>query len=220
LLLDQNLGAEGQTYDVAEWTRGLFGVEYACLAPQFVEHAGATRQASSQETNVLVSMGGADPKDATTTVLNAVFELEKSVNLIVTVGVLNPQRDEITELVKQNGGGKVVVDARHMAELMAGADIAVAAAGSTSWELARMGVPTLLTSVADNQLRIAAQLDDAGAAIDLGTIDDLSPDSLTRELNRLIGDHELRTRMSQRGQELVDGKGASRVVAEMLSIIQ
>jgi len=220
LLLDQNLGAEDQVYDVAERTRELLGVKYAALAPQFVERAGTTRPASSRAMNVLVSMGGADPKDATTSVLDSVFELDESVNLTVTVGVSNSRKDEIAKLVKRNGSGKVLVDAQNMAELMTGTDIAIAAAGSTSWELAFMGVPALLTSVADNQIRIAAQLGEVGAAINLGSIDELSSAHLTREISRVIGDQELRLRMSERGQELVDGKGAYRVVAEMLSLIQ
>jgi spore coat polysaccharide biosynthesis predicted glycosyltransferase SpsG len=74
--------------------------------------------------------------------------------------------------------------------------------------------------VAYNQLRIASQLDEAGAAVDLGSIDDLGSDSLPRELSRLIDDHDLRMSMSARGRELVDGNGASRAVAEMLSLIR
>lgn len=220
LLLDQNLGAEDQTYDVASWTRELLGVKYVSLASRFMEYAGVVRSTSSPASNLLVSMGGADPKDATTIVLEAIFELGDPVNLTVTVGVSNPRKEEIAVLVKRDGGGEVVVDAQNMAELMAGTDIAIAAAGSTSWELAFMGVPTLLVAVAANQVRIAEQLDDAGAAVNLRSIDDLTAALLKQEIGRLIDDYELRVSMSKSGQELVDGKGASRVVAEMLSQIQ
>ena len=218
LLLDQNLGGEDQIYETATWTRRLLGVKYACLAPQFVSHAGVVRTTNERVTNILVSMGGADPRDATTVVIKAVIELEESVHVTVTVGTSNPRKGAIADLVSRHPNVSVVVDAANMAELMRVADIAVAAAGSTSWELAATGVPTLLTTVADNQLRIADQLDKAGAAISLGSVDDLTPARLLKDLTGLMEDRQLRSRMSRKGRELVDGKGATRVVARMLEL--
>lgn len=219
LLLDQNLGGEDQPYETATWTRRLLGVKYACLAPQFVSHAGVVRPTNEHVTNILVSMGGADPKQATTTVLDAVLELDEPVDVTVTVGASNPRKAAIVDLARRHPNVSVVVDATNMAELMRVADIAIAAAGSTSWELAAMGLPALLIAVADNQIRIAEQLDKAGAAINLGSVDDFTTASLLEELTGLIEDHQVRALMSRKGQELVDGKGASRVVTAMLDLV-
>jgi len=219
LLLDQNLGAEKQIYEIAEHTRELKGVKYACLAPQFIEQSGGVRSTSGETLNVLVSMGGADPQNATVTILNALLEIDESMTLTVTVGISNPQQNEIAELMGQFTNGRVLVDAQNMSELMASSDIAIVAAGSTSWELAFMGVPALLTSVADNQVSIAEQLHEAGAAVDLGRIENLPSESLTQNLITLIRDRDLRSQMSLKGRGLVDGKGASRVVVEMQKLV-
>ena len=48
------------------------------------------------------------------------------------------------------------VDVHDVPKLMAWAHAAVSAAGSTSWELAFMGVPTLSVVLADNQAPVAA----------------------------------------------------------------
>ena len=220
LLLDQNLGAQDQAYKLTSQTRALLGLNYVCLAPQFLNLSDAERSATGQTLTLLVSMGGADPKDATTAVLNAVFSLDASINVTVTVGVSNPKRDELQELVDRHSNGRVLVDAQNMAELMSASDIAIVAAGSTSWELAYMGVPALLSTVADNQIRIAEQLAKSGAAINLGRVENLSSKVLLEQLIRLIENSDIRASMSRTGQELIDGKGASRVVAEMLSLIQ
>ena len=53
---------------------------------------------------------------------------------------------------------RLVVNAPNMAELMAWADVAISAAGSTAWELACMGLPAALIVVAENQTGIAAAL--------------------------------------------------------------
>ncbi|MEZ5139553.1 MAG: hypothetical protein R2711_12545 [Acidimicrobiales bacterium] len=56
---------------------------------------------------------------------------------------------------------------------LAAADLAVAAAGSTCWELGLLAVPSVVVSVAPNQEPLARRLGERGAARDLG---DLTPD--------------------------------------------
>jgi UDP-2,4-diacetamido-2,4,6-trideoxy-beta-L-altropyranose hydrolase len=100
-------------------------------------------------------------------------------------------------------------------EEMQWADIAIAAAGSTAWELAFMGLPSLLIVVADNQHQIAAPLAQSGAAINLGWHNVCTPSDIAKALKELRTSIEMRRTMSQCGQKLVDGCGAARVVMAM-----
>jgi spore coat polysaccharide biosynthesis predicted glycosyltransferase SpsG len=52
-----------------------------------------------------------------------------------------------------------------MAALMAKADLAIGAAGGTSWERCCMGLPTIMLCLADNQREIARTLQSAGAGL-------------------------------------------------------
>ena len=79
-----------------------------------------------------------------------------------------------------------------------------------------MGLPALLLVVADNQAPIAASLDEAGVAINMGGAQHVSVDSLTGAIHRLVYDQDRRQSMSLRGRELVDGLGSQRVVAVMV----
>ena len=67
---------------------------------------------------------------------------------------------------------KVKVDIDNMAEIMANADIAIGASGSTTWERCCLGVPTIQLITAYNQEFIAQQLDKINA-IKLVGIDDM-----------------------------------------------
>jgi UDP-2,4-diacetamido-2,4,6-trideoxy-beta-L-altropyranose hydrolase len=73
-----------------------------------------------------------------------------------------------------------------------------------------MRVPTLLVVVADNQQGVARELESHGAAESLGSHIDAS--RIAAALQRLAADRERRTQFSQRGRELVDGRGAERVL--------
>jgi RimJ/RimL family protein N-acetyltransferase len=95
------------------------------------------------------------------------------------------------------------------------ADICVAAAGSTTWEICCAGLPALLASVADNQLAVARAISGAGAAIDLGWWEGLTEAGIARAVRRLARDAGRREALAARGMALVDGGGARRVVDEL-----
>jgi spore coat polysaccharide biosynthesis predicted glycosyltransferase SpsG len=60
---------------------------------------------------------------------------------------------------------EVLVGVNNMAQLMADSDLAIGAAGSTSWERCCLGLPTIQVVLAENQKLIAQALVNAGAAM-------------------------------------------------------
>lgn len=102
-------------------------------------------------------------------------------------------------------------------ELMARADVAVTAGGSTCWEAAFMGLPSIVVSLAGNQRETAEGLGRYGAALNLGWARDVSESTLARVLQDVARDPARREAMSEKGRRLVDGSGGRRVVGAMRS---
>jgi RimJ/RimL family protein N-acetyltransferase len=98
-----------------------------------------------------------------------------------------------------------------MPAAQAWADLAVSAAGSTVYELMRMGVPSIVVSVAENQRATARALGELGIAVDLGGVESLEPEAIEHAVEGLAADRAARLRMSERGRVAVDGQGALRV---------
>jgi len=73
----------------------------------------------------------------------------------VAVGHTNPRRAEVAATAAEFGNVELIDQSQYVASL-AKADIAVLAAGSSLWEAAALGVPTLALIVADNQV-VSAQ---------------------------------------------------------------
>jgi spore coat polysaccharide biosynthesis predicted glycosyltransferase SpsG len=107
----------------------------------------------------------------------------------------------------------------NMPELMAWADMAISAGGSTCWELAFMGLPSILLILADNQRAIAQKLATLNLAVNLGWHQDVTIEEIGLALRESIGDRPKRETMSKRERELVDGNGARRVVSEMVNML-
>ncbi len=136
------------------------------------------------------------------------FDLETT----VVVGYNNPHLPGLRELAEPWGRVQFIVNATNMPELIASADVAVAAAGTTSLEMCFLGLPALLTVLAENQRAVAEELNRRGAAIQVG---EGAQATLAESLAGLLASPERRKAMSGIGRKLVDGLGASRVVAQL-----
>lgn len=218
LLVDQNLGHTIDDYAdlVPSGSRVLAGPTYAMLRSQFAElrERSLICRQTLQVRRLLISLGGVDKDNITTEVLIALrgSTLPADCTITVVMGAQAPFLDQVIETSeKMPWSTKVCVDVRDMAQLMLDCDLALGAAGSTSWERCCLGVPTLLLVLADNQRSIATALHTAGAAIALDA--DSLMDDLPATLNRLISSPDVRFALSNAASQITDGLGAARVLA-------
>jgi UDP-2,4-diacetamido-2,4,6-trideoxy-beta-L-altropyranose hydrolase len=217
LLLNQNAGATAEPYhDRAPDSRLLLGPSYVLLRREFRTWDGPQRETRGSARRILVTLGGADADDVTSRVLRALASYDDPHEVQVLVGPANPNLDAIERAAAAGQHPvELVVDARDLPRRMAWADLAVAAAGSTSWELARVGTPQLAIVLADNQRPVAAGLEHEGVAISLGWHADLRAERIIDAVRDLARDPARRAELSRRGRELIDGRGTLRVLAAM-----
>jgi UDP-2,4-diacetamido-2,4,6-trideoxy-beta-L-altropyranose hydrolase len=212
LLLNQNISACTMKYSCNRDAQLLLGTQYALLRSQFV--SGGRRQTFSElARRVLVSLGGADPQNVTLKVVRALMQIRiDDMEVLIVLGSSNPHKDVIQDAVR-NATPKiqVVCNAPNMPGLMAWADVAIAAGGITSLELAFMGTPCILLVLADNQARVAEGMEQAGIAWNLGWHQLVSEQELSKAVSDLILDSKRRRLMSENGRKDVDGRGACRV---------
>ena len=89
-------------------------------------------------------------------------------------------------------------------------------AGTTTWELLCLGVPSVLVPLVDNQQPVA----DAIERFDLAeVVRPTASTDLRAAVTRLAGDADRRADLSARGRQLIDGAGARRVTAHLRSLL-
>lgn len=214
VILNQNIHAQKLSYDTEKHTRLLLGTDYALLRREFRAWQGWQRKGVESATKVLVTLGGADPDNVTLKVIQAFQEMNHSgLEAKILVGLANPHLNRLRESIKSSVHNlQLLTHVAKMPELMAWADIAVSAGGSTCWELVFMGVPNVIIVLADNQREVALELAAAKASLNLGWFEKVTVASLAQALRTLLQSYELRQHMRNTGRSLVDGRGAARVV--------
>jgi UDP-2,4-diacetamido-2,4,6-trideoxy-beta-L-altropyranose hydrolase len=215
-VLNQNLSARECLYKNRDpGSRLLLGPRYAMLRREFLAYRGWTREVPPLATRILVTMGGADPENVTLKVARGLLGFD--VHVKVVVGGSNPNLGEISKVLRNITSARaeieVITDTTKMPELMAWADMAVSAGGSTTWELAFMGLPTLVVTLAKNQEEISRTIHENGLGISLGWHHEDGFRSLHAQLETMINGAAIRRRIASTGREMVDGDGACRVLA-------
>jgi UDP-2,4-diacetamido-2,4,6-trideoxy-beta-L-altropyranose hydrolase len=220
LVLNQNLHARKELYARrAPHTRLFLGPRYALLRREFLRWKNWRRKTAARARRLLVTAGGSDPANATAAVLAALKRVRGVLEARVALGAANRHASSVrTEAAALPFAAKVLRRPRDMAELMAWAEAAIAAGGTTAWELAFMRLPALLLAIAPNQEATLRELEREGAAVSLGRFKDWPPDRFRERLEALLTDGRRRAVMGRRGRKLVDGLGASRLCRRMLAL--
>lgn len=179
VLLNQNLGRTAADYDglTPSGCRVCAGPEYALLRPEFaaLRPHSLARRATPRLDRLLITMGGVDKDNATGRVLDALRGCPLPATCRITV-VMGPHAPWLDRIRRQAAGmpwaTEVLLNVGNMAQLMADSDLAIGAAGSTSWERCVLGLPSIVVVLAENQRAIGRALDaaDAARAMDLATL--------------------------------------------------
>ena len=217
ILLNQNLGADKLRYNCDPDTRLLMGTRFVLLRTEFTRWRGWRRKVPRVATKVLVTMGGSDPQNLTA---KAVLALQYANLMGMKVRVLlgagyQYERELRSAVGRRHVGVTLVRRAAEVAEHLAWADLAIAAGGSTCWEMAYMGLPAVTLAAAENQRQAARLLARRGIVAYLGEAEGLAVADMTGAVTKLAHDQARRRTMSHEGRGLVDGLGARRVVGKL-----
>lgn len=218
LVLNQNVLATPSLYPAgARGLRYLLGPGYALLREEIAAGTGTPPVTRDHARRILVTLGGADPPNASRRILDALRRLPEP-DLEIRV-ILGPSNQHGASFMEAAGDSRVSIipPVREMAPLLRWADVAITGAGSTVYELACLGIPTLVVAIAEYQRNLAAALERAGLALSLGWHDVLQPAALAATVAGLLGSPAIRQEMSRRGVEVVDGRGVGRVLDAMRS---
>ena len=224
LLLDQTFGRTQADYShhVASHCMLLLGSEYALLRPAFSRLRFSSldrRHGEAGLGRILVAMGGTDPDNLTSQVLEGLSQVDWKVapNIDVVLGSGSNQTDKLRRQAQAYVANvRVLENVTNMAELMRDADLAIGAGGITSWERCCMGLPSLVVESAANQSLSINNLTEIGAVKKLNAAADLST-TIFENITDCINNPQQMSQMTASAATVTRGLGADLVSAHLFA---
>lgn len=220
VLLDQNVGRCEAHYTALVPTdcQVFAGPLFALLRPDFAAQrpASVLRRTDADVRQVLVTMGGVDAGNASTSVLAALDHapLPDDCRVVVVMGAQAPWLAAVRARARlAKFPTEVLLNVTNMAELMAASDMAIGAAGTSALERCCLGLPTLTMVLAENQRPGARALAEAGAVLLLDGGERFA-DTLVEGIVALKKKPAMRA-MQHACLAISDGNGIARIVSHM-----
>jgi len=215
IIVNQNLGAERYAYNTPPRCRFLLGTRYTLLRREFRRLSSQGKQAPEVASNVLVTMGGVDNDNNAGMVIKALSMIDGPLRARVVAGFGNPNLEALRNLAELSRHDIEVLQAvEDMPAIMQWADVAVSAGGSTVWELLFMGVPAVLSIIADNQVDLVDTLSPEGFP-SVGWMRKADVQDVSEKVKTLCYNRSLRMELIEKGRKIIDSRGALRVVEAM-----
>jgi len=225
MLLDQTFNRNATDYVglVPKGCRILCGSQYALIRDGFHRlrsDAEVRRRSVKTASRLLVSFGGTDPTNMSSVVLDAIamlpFRREMHVEVVLTSSALHLEA-LAAKISGQDYDVRLCVDVADLEPLLLNADLAIGASGTSTWERAVLGLPTITIVTADNQRKVASMVKEAGAILLLDPARAATASMLAEAISSVWKDTDALHRMSAAAFSLCDGLGVERVVEEIFA---
>lgn len=191
----------------------LLGPEYSYLRKEF--WSLDPYEIKPSVNTIMITLGGTDPKKLTSRILKKISNNFPEMRKIIIIG--NGEGNDLseidrnTEIIKNASAGK-------MKDIMMKSDIAITAAGQTSYELCRIGLPMIAIETATNQKNNINNLLDKGLILQPIKWDNpIIESEIIRQMNTL-SDYSLRVKISKLMKNTIRGDGVNTIVDILLKL--
>lgn len=218
LYLNYNLYTEDIKFNLKNNQCELFfGPKYYILNPIFKKYKRYKRKFKKRAKNILLTMGGGDPKNLTTKIINSIIDI-KDIHIDTILGKLYEKNNEI-ELLKRNYPNKLSIftNINNMPKMMVKNDLIITTGGNTSFEAAYMGIPGILINQIELQA-LNAEKYQQKKIFKSGEIgENLSEERIRDLIDDLIESKQVRRELSENGRKLLKSEGIIKVIEKFMN---
>jgi UDP-2,4-diacetamido-2,4,6-trideoxy-beta-L-altropyranose hydrolase len=218
ILLDQNwLSNKDSRYDLltSEKCQKLLGPKYALLRPEFHKQRKTLKIRGPEIQRVFVCFGAVDSDNLTTLAVRSLSGTSLSrLDVDVVIGARHPHRNQVEDAISARPKTKLFIQTQNIAAIMASADLAIGAGGSTNWERFCLNLPSVVVTTADNQVVINKELAENSFISLLGNQKEVTREKLELNLCNIINQKQFNFNLEM--YEGCDGLGACRVADRLL----
>ncbi|MFQ5736265.1 MAG: PseG/SpsG family protein [Thermodesulfobacteriota bacterium] len=188
------------------------GAEYVIMGKGFIEaRKGLKRRRYTRPLKVLVTMGGADPNNLTGFVVDVLKDV-RDIEVTVVIGPACRSHKRLENLTRGMATPfTFVTGVTDLAPYMRQAHVAFTAVGTTVYELAYMGVPSVIIANYESDRDYLRVFEALGISESLGFYRDVRGRDIVEAVRTFLKDPSICRAMSGCALEMTDGQGAARI---------
>lgn len=204
-IINPNIYAKDLIYKTNGNTKLLLGSDYVILRDEFRKIHNSERIISREINKVMLTVGGSDNNNLSEKIIKQLSNCDFELNVVVGAGF-----KYINEIKKYEGDKVRLCFNCNMLDLMLKSDVAISSCGTTLYELAICGTPTIGIVVADNQILAAECMEK------LGLICCSDIENIYDNISKLT--YGERGNLSINAKKIVDGLGVERISEMILKL--
>ena len=194
-----------------EESKLFFDTKYFLTNLEFQKHKKKSSEINEKKKyNVTISMGGSDQNGLTLKMVNSIIDL-KNIDLKIIIGPFYKDLKKLEKLIENKKFCSIVRSPNNIWKYFKKSDVVISNAGSTLFELAIQKIPTICISAVEHQMTYANEFSRKGFSINLGFWKKIEGKNISKILSELLQNKVKRKKISHLGNNLVDGKGLSRI---------
>lgn len=204
IVLNGTAGAYGLDYPQSSKLL-LTGLEYLLIRNEFWNIP--KRAVNKVVQDVLITTGGSDPSNMTGKILRCLYGKERceNVNFHVVIGAGFQETETLKNEWDKQENVTFYDSPKRISQIMVKCDLAIAAGGSTLYELGICQVPAIAFAYAENQLNQINWLAENRLIEYIGNVDSWDDKKLINSYKLMKNSFEKRQRMAERFRSLVKG---------------
>ena len=214
LLLDQNYyNNPYKRYDnlVPNYCTKLLGPQFSLLRDEFFKIDSKKIRNVNNIFKIFIFMGSSDITNQTLKVVKSIVSLIQKGFLLsvdVLVGEINPNSNQIRSYCDKYSEIRFIGGTSEISKMMLEANIAIGAGGSASLERCYLGLPSLVISVAENQVETTNSLNSFGAIYHLGWFQNVNENMISTQIEKFMRAPNLLNSMSQKATSIFKVNGS------------
>ncbi len=219
-VVDANIFSERNSHSVAGDCQLLLGPKYTMIREEIHTLRQSPLEKMAENFQFLVTLGGGDRWGHALKAIEAVRMTSMKFETHIVVGSQWAHAEKAKRIIGNHPRIHFYEDPSFFPQLLTRADLALTAGGTTTYELAYLGVPMLTMTLVPHQLPIAKGWEELGIADYLGSAEFVTPDLILNKLTYWMDrDQDLENR-GLAAQRIVDGRGKFRVLERAQKVIQ
>jgi spore coat polysaccharide biosynthesis predicted glycosyltransferase SpsG len=195
----------------------LFGPQFAILRSAYRDAAREKSYTDHPVKDIVISLGGGViASELLMTILDAIhLAFGGALHVELVTGMGDAQR--LRPALARFESVATPTNVPSLRDVLTRCDVAFVSGGVTKFEAAATGTPMVIVPSIDHQELWGASFARTGVGIYAGAVGEVRASTLAASCN-VLQDATTRRRMGRRGAELVDGRGAERIVDTALSL--